>query len=205
MNDEILTLNENGSIKSAQKNFIPEEQPQFSSGFNKAYYRFINYKEKIDGITEYDIANKTERVIYKINNKQNQIRSFLLSPANDMLIVEQENLATRDNILSSVSLADSKASILLVDPQYYGLVPVVCGQECFGGSNAWSPNGKYILLEGTVCTYNDLCKQHEGEVYLMDVNSKVMSLFFKSTDQADQTQPQKRIKDTMEFIGWATL
>lgn len=206
LKDEILTLHEDGTIKTVQKNHIPGEQPEFSSGFDKAYYRFINYteSEKTEGIIEYDIVNKKEKVIYKINDKQGQITSFILSPVNDMLLFEQEDLSNNKRILYSISLPGGKADILINDLQYYGLVPTLCGHHCFGGSNAWSPDGKYILLEGVVCTYNDLCKLHEGETYLIDINSKKMSLFFKQNSQVDQAQPQKQIKDSLEFIGWLT-
>lgn len=198
---ERLILNDDGSIKSTQKEPLTEEQPQFTKDFKKAYIR--TYIDDKEAIVEQDMTSNKRKALYKLNDNKggDRITTFMLSPTDDKLIFEQENI-TKKRVLYSVSLTDGNVSVLLDDPQYYGLVPALCGQECFGGSNAWSPDGKYILLEGVVCTYNDLCKLHEGEVYLMDIDSKKMSLFFKPSDQIDQLQPQKRVKDLIEFIGW---
>ena len=187
-----------GSIKETKKDLDPELDfsLNFSSDFSKAYYI------KDNKIIEYTLSSNNKRTLYDLNNigqdkygNRSNIDRLKLSPKDNLLVFSRRIEPDDKEITLSISLPSGKIETLLDDSKYFNIGPFY-----------WSPEGKYLWFEtwchgcGQESGYNN-----EGEYYIMDVDTKNISLFFKGAKgEYEKTGQGVRINETLNFIGWIT-
>lgn len=187
-----------GSVKETKKDLDPglDFSLNFTSDFSKAYY-IKDYK-----IYEYTLSNNNKRILYELDNvgqdkygNRSNIDRLKLSPKDNLLVFTRRTEPDDKEITFSIALPSGKVEILLDDAKYYNIGPFT-----------WSPEGKYLWFEtwchgcGQETGYNN-----EGEYYIMDMETKNISLFFKgSKGEYEKTGQGVRINETLNFISWIT-
>ena len=186
-----------GTVKETKKELNPELGPLiFSFDFSKAYY--VN---KVGNkIIEYALADNNKRVLYELKEigqdkygNKSFIDRLMLSPNGNLLVFTQVNEPSDKEIAYSVALPGGQINVLLDDPSYYNVGPFY-----------WSPDGKYLWFE-TFChgCGKESGFDNEGEYYIMDMDTKKLSLFFKGKKgKYEETGEGVRINETLRFLGW---
>jgi flagellar basal body-associated protein FliL len=179
-----------GSTKAVKKDLDPEldASMNLSSDFAKAYY----IKDNV--VVEYTLADDTKKILYELNNddqdeygNQSFIRGLRLSPNDDLLVFTRRIEPSNEDVILSIDLPSGDVETFLDDSKYTSIGPA-----------HWSTNGKYLWFE-TWCNgcNRDSGINNDGEYYIMDMETKNMSLFFKG-----EIGQEVLLNTYLNFISW---
>jgi hypothetical protein len=185
------TLNlQDGSVKEIKKDInLFGNSLIFSSNFSKAYF--------IEGnkIFEYSFSDNNKKMLYELSNigqdeygNGSFIDRLRISPNEDMLVFVRVTEPDNKEITFSIDLKSWQVNTLLDDSRYYNIAPA-----------HWSPDGNYLWFETFCHGCGDTSGyDNGGEYYLMDISTKELKLFFKSS----RTEAGVRFDEHLNFIGW---
>lgn len=189
-NFTILNLRD-GSVKEIKKDInLFGNSLIFSSDFNKAY--FI---EGLNKIIEYNFSSDNKKILYELSNVGRDeygngsfIDRLRISPNEDMLVFVRVTEPDNKEITFSIDLKSGQVNTLLDDYRYYNIAPAF-----------WSPDGNYLWFE-TFCHGCGDASGYDngGEYYLMNMSTKELKLFFKSSREKKNV----RFDEHLNLICW---